>query len=65
MRPTVTVTLALDPAAEPIAGVARDEQGTERPFTGWLGLAKALELALDGFTGPEPALHPAPGESPP
>jgi len=65
MRPMVTVTLVLDPDAEPISGVARDEHGAERPFTGWLGLAKALELALDGFTAAEPALYPGPEDSRP
>jgi len=43
----VTVTLELDASAEPIRGVARDTEGVERPFTGWLGLARALELTLD------------------
>ena len=45
-RPVV-VTLELDPTAEPIRGVARDEHGAEHPFTGWVGLARALELTLD------------------
>jgi hypothetical protein len=45
-RPVV-VTLELDPTAEPIRGVARDERGAEHPFTGWVGLARALELTLD------------------
>ena len=43
---SVVVTLELDPSAEPIRGVARDEDGTEHTFTGWLGLARALELTL-------------------
>jgi len=43
----VTVTLELEASAEPIRGVARDADGAERPFTGWLGLARALELTLD------------------
>jgi hypothetical protein len=44
---TVTVTLEVDPTSDPIQGIARDEQGAERPFTGWIGLATALELALE------------------
>jgi hypothetical protein len=43
----VVVTLELDPSSDPIRGIARDEHGAERPFTGWLGLARALEAALE------------------
>jgi hypothetical protein len=49
----IVVTLELDPSAEPIRGVARDERGAEHPFTGWLGLARALELTLDSAAGLE------------
>ena len=38
------VTLELE--GEPIRGVARDEDGGEHAFTGWLGLARALEAFL-------------------
>jgi hypothetical protein len=48
---TRTVTLEVDPTSDPIHGLARDELGVERPFHGWVGLATALEQALD--------LHPA------
>ena len=50
---SVIVTLELDPSAQPIRGVARDEHGAEHPFTGWLGLARALELTLDAAAGAE------------
>jgi hypothetical protein len=43
----IFVTLELDPSAEPIRGLARGSEGTERPFTGWLGLARALEQTLE------------------
>jgi hypothetical protein len=39
-------------AREPIAGRLTDERGTTVPFTGWLGLGRALEKALKGFPGP-------------
>lgn len=43
---TQTVTLEVDTTSDPIRGIARDERGGERPFSGWVGLATALELAL-------------------
>ena len=46
-RHTRTVTLEIDSTSDPIRGVARDELGAERPFSGWIGLAAALEQALD------------------
>jgi hypothetical protein len=45
------LTLELDVAAEPLAGVIRDERGTSRPFKSWLGLASTLELALGRRSG--------------
>ena len=46
-RRTRTVTLEVDPTSDPIQGIARDERGAERTFCGWLGLAAALEHALE------------------
>jgi hypothetical protein len=48
----VRVTLELEGSDEPIRGVAR-AAGGEHAFTGWLGLARALEAFLaDGRPGP-------------
>jgi hypothetical protein len=38
-------TLELDAEQEPIAGSLTDEDGTNTPFNGWLGLARLLERA--------------------
>lgn len=46
-RRTRTVTLEVDPTSDPIQGIARDERGAERTFSGWVGLAAALEHALE------------------
>jgi hypothetical protein len=40
-------TLELEPAAEPIAGLLREPGGAEHEFHGWLGLAGALERAIE------------------
>lgn len=42
-RRIVRVSLELDLEARPIAGVLTDGDGMETRFTGWLGLASALE----------------------
>lgn len=44
-RRTHRYTLELDAEQEPIAGSLTDEEGTNRPFNGWLGLARLLEQA--------------------
>jgi hypothetical protein len=41
------VILKVDPTSDPIEGIARDELGEEQPFSGWVGLATALEHALN------------------
>ncbi len=46
-RHTRTLTLEVDANSDPIQGIARDELGDERPFSGWVGLATALEHALE------------------
>jgi hypothetical protein len=44
-RRTRRYTLELDTEQEPIAGSLTDEEGTNAPFNGWLGLASVLERA--------------------
>ncbi len=53
-RHTRTVTLEVDPTSDPIQGTMRDEHGAERSFSGWVGLATALEHALDLRPPPAP-----------
>jgi hypothetical protein len=40
------LTLEFDCVGTPMVGTVRDERGTGWPFSGWLGLASTLELAL-------------------
>jgi hypothetical protein len=49
-----TLTLEVDPSADPIAGLVRAEDGAERDFSGWVGLAAALERALQRTPGEQP-----------
>jgi hypothetical protein len=56
--PSRTLTLEFDSDGDPIRGRVREGTGSEHEFVGWLGLAKALELAL-GAGGP-PRLNGAP-----
>jgi hypothetical protein len=48
------LTLEIETESDPIAGRLSEGGGPGEEFVGWLGLARALELAL------EPA-EPAPG----
>jgi hypothetical protein len=43
------VVLRIDEGAVPIAGSVNDANGASHSFSGWLGLARALEVVL----GPE------------
>lgn len=54
---TRVLVLRIDPEAEPIVGRLDDERGAGREFTGWLGLARALETLLDAAEG-RPANRP-------
>jgi hypothetical protein len=45
--------LELDVEADPIAGRLRDHDGEAFDFTGWLGLASALERLLDAPGQPD------------
>jgi hypothetical protein len=56
-RPT-TLTLTLD-LIDPIRGTVSAEDGSTRPFIGWLELAAALEQAMHPTTNPL-ALREAP-----
>jgi hypothetical protein len=47
-------TLSVDVGSDPIAGSLADELGGIEEFTGWLGLARALETLL--ASGQSPAL---------
>lgn len=40
------LTLRIEEPSGPIRGRIDDESGTSREFSGWLGLARALELTL-------------------
>ena len=42
----VQLTLAIDPASEPITGAICDRSGKRVEFSGWLGFASALEELL-------------------
>ena len=42
----VRLSLEVEPDSEPISGRLSDASGAERPFTGWLDLAAALEAML-------------------
>jgi hypothetical protein len=55
---THTLSLHVDSGADPIAGRLREGDGPAWDFVGWLGLARALELALEG--GPAPGAEDAP-----
>jgi hypothetical protein len=39
--------LEFEPGSDPISGTLLDDYGGGRPFTGWLQLAAALEVALN------------------
>jgi hypothetical protein len=51
------MTLELDVGADPIAGTLRDRRGHSVEFSGWLGLAAALEEVVSA-TG-RPSVPPA------
>jgi hypothetical protein len=55
---TRVLTLEIDAASDPIAGRLSEGGAPGREFVGWLGLARALELALE-------RAEPAPGAGPP
>lgn len=44
--PPRNLTLRIEECEESIRGTLGDEAGASREFSGWLGLARALEVAL-------------------
>jgi hypothetical protein len=51
----VRVLLELDPSLESIGGVLAVDGGPQRPFSGWLALARELDAALkDARPAPSP-----------
>lgn len=42
----IRLTLDLDPYTVPVTGTLVAASGDESPFTGWVGLTRAIELAL-------------------
>jgi len=56
----VRLILDLDRRSESPAGTLTADSGASAPFTGWVGLTRAIELALagargDGAAGGDPA----------
>lgn len=53
------LTLDLDTAADPVAGVLRDGNGHAVAFSGWMALARAIDLTLEAARGESDAgAHP-------
>ena len=50
----VRVLLELDPSAESIGGVLSVGGGPERPFSGWMALARELGAALETVRPAQP-----------
>jgi hypothetical protein len=44
---TRVLTLEIETDSDPIAGIVSEGEAPGQPFVGWLGLARALELALE------------------
>ena len=57
-------TLELE-CGEPISGSLADGHGTKLPFTGWLGLASALQTVVGHSAAHEVSPPPAPTSGPP
>jgi hypothetical protein len=53
-RTHVTLRVALDPQGGSIAGRVLDGAGVGRSFSGWMGLAAAIEDALPEANEPNP-----------
>jgi hypothetical protein len=47
------LTLDLDLAGETVAGVVGDGDGAGEPFTGWVGLTRSIELAIEAHRRPD------------
>jgi hypothetical protein len=57
LRPPITLALEIQPGSEPLEGKLRTPDGSERRFTGMLGLLAAIESASGGQT---PSGEPTP-----
>jgi hypothetical protein len=44
---TAQIDLTVDLTTDPIQGVLRHRNGTDKPFIGWMALVRAVEVALD------------------
>jgi hypothetical protein len=57
--------LELDPWADTVIGTLTGDDGRERPFSGWMELASAVEAwRTDGRPGPSEDHGPAPPREP-
>lgn len=54
----IRVLLELDPSLESIGGELSVDGGRQRPFSGWLALARELDAALAAARPPPPAKTP-------
>ena len=50
----VTITLELRLAGDELDGRARDGDGNDRPFSGWLGLLVTIDSLLDAAGEKQP-----------
>jgi hypothetical protein len=57
----IRVLLDLDPSAESISGLLSVDGGRQRPFCGWLALARELDAAL-AAARPSPPAGAPPGD---
>lgn len=46
-RRHIRLTVDVDPASEPMAGVLSHADGPDQPFVGWTAFVRAVEIALD------------------
>jgi hypothetical protein len=54
----VRVLLELDPSLESIGGILSVDGGPQRPFSGWLALARELDTALKAARPAPPPKEP-------
>jgi hypothetical protein len=56
-RTQVTLRVELDPQGDSISGRVLDEDGAGRSFSGWVGLAAAIEAATAASAQPVDRPH--------
>ncbi len=49
-----SLILEIDSEIDPVSGWLSDERGERRRFSGWLGLAAALETVIDDVPAHQP-----------